>query len=356
MNKLEPQDIYAIAEKSVVTVRVYNYSGDLISSGSGFFIDSKGTLATAYHVINGAYVLKIETAGGATYTVKNVVAFDSVRDIALLYVEMPQPNAFLKMQTTITPGEVVYSFGSSLGFLNGSFASGVAASDLRETIIDETTDESFKEIQYTAAVSTGNSGGPILNAKGEVIGIVTWGYTVGNSLNFATHISEIDVLDRTYERSVAAFFHNTEYYKIKMFEDVYVESESNNYESTANIMYSGYSVEGETYKDEYDYYKITIYETCDFSIAFTSDTYYLYYPLLVDGSTSSTVDLDWKSISHNEETIYCASTYLTSGTYYIKINGNYEDRTAEYVLYAYWRPKSDFVNFEYDVFYRDMLE
>ena len=148
---------------------MYNYSGSWISSGSGFFIDEEGTLATAYHVINGAYSLKIETSDGASYDVKNVVAFDSDRDIALLSVELPYQNSFLKIQESITPGEIAYSFGSSLGFLDGSFASGVIASDLRETVIDETTDESFKEIQYTAAVSSGNSGGPILNSNGEVI-------------------------------------------------------------------------------------------------------------------------------------------------------------------------------------------
>lgn len=356
LNELGPQDIYKIAQAAVVTLRSYNYSGDLFSSGSAFFVDAQGTLVTAYHVIDGAYSLKIETFDNATYPVKNVVAFDADRDIALLRVELPSENAFLKTRNSITPGEVAYSFGSSLGFLDGSFASGVIASGLHEVIIDESTDESFKEIQYTAPVSSGNSGGPILNANGEAIGIVTWGYTIGDSLNFATHISELGELDRTYERSVAAFFHNTEYYKTKMFEDMYVESEPNNSMTTANLFYSGNSVRGETYKGAYDYYKITINQASDFNIAFVGDTPTIYYPLLINGRTDATVDLEWKDIEYDGETIYCADLYLAAGTYYIRVNGYYDSLATEYVLYSYWRPWSEYVDFEYDVSYRDMLE
>jgi len=357
LNTYEPQDIYEIAKHAVVTIDAYNYSGESVSAASGFFIDDKGTIATAYHVIDGAYSLKIETFEGAIYAVQKVVAFDSDRDIALLRVNLSSPTPFLELQNSITPGEVAYSFGSSLGFLDGSFASGVIASDFRETVIDETTDETFREIQYTAPVSSGNSGGPILNAKGEAIGIVTWGYTIGNSLNFATHISELDTLDRSYERSVASFFHDTEYFKIKLLEDFYMESEPNSSMTSANILRSGNTIGGETYNGEYDYYKITVYEATDFNIAFIGSSTKLYYPLLINGSTNTTVDLEWTDIEYEGETVYCSDAYLTAGTYYVRVNG-YNDQTekTQYILYTYWRPWSECQAYAYDIYYRDMFE
>ena len=362
LNELKPQDIYKMAEMAVVTIRVYNYSGELISSGSGFFIDSDGTLATAYHVIDGAYSLKIECYGGATYTVKNVVAFDEVRDLALLRVDLPTQNAYLELEKeVILPGEAAYSFGSSLGFLDGSFSSGVVSSGLRETVIDEETDEVFYELQFTAAVSSGNSGGPILNSEGKVIGVVTWKDTIGDSLNFATHIRELDKLDTSYERSVASFFHDTEYYQVKMFEDMYSERESNSTQSSANIIHSGYSVSGETIYGAYDYYKFTLYEDCDFTIAFNADALgYYYYPMLIKASTNTSIDLEWHELDNSTDiffagTIDCASIHLSAGTYYIRINGYYEDITTEYILYTYWRPWSDFTDFAYDIYYSDIL-
>ena len=131
--RIEPQDIYAIAEKAVVTIKVYNKAGTHVSSGSGFFIDDDGLIATAHHVIDGACSMKIEMLNGTVHNVNTVVAFDAERDIALLRADLPEKNDFLNVETDgITPGEAAYSFGSSLGFLDGSFASGVVASPLRK--------------------------------------------------------------------------------------------------------------------------------------------------------------------------------------------------------------------------------
>lgn len=356
LSELEPEEIYALAESSVVTIRAYSYTDRLLGSGSGFFIDGDGTLLTAYHVIDGAYSLKIETSDEATYTVKNVVAFDAVRDIALLKVDLPSENAFLKTQESVTPGETAYTFGSSLGFLDGSFSSGVIASKLHETVIDETTEESFKEIQYTAAISPGNSGGPILNSKGEVIGVVTWKYTVGESLNFGTHISELESLDTGYERSVAAFFHDTEYYKIKLLEIEEYETEPNSSSTTADILNNGSTVEGETKTGEYDFYKVTLSKESHFTIMFAGSTPTIYYPVLINSRTNTAVTLDWSPYTYEDITFYYTTVRLPAGTYYVRINGYYESTVTEYVLYTYHRPWSEFEAFGDDIAFIDMLK
>ena len=357
LNQLKPQDIYKIAEKCVVTIFAYNYSGNLYGRGSGFFINDNGLIATAYHVIDGAQSLKIQTLDGKTHLVNKVVAFDSGRDIALIKVSLDTPNDYLCTTNEVTPGEAVYSFGSSLGFLDGSFASGIVASQLRSSPVEGKNNEYFKELQYTAAVSPGNSGGPILNSKGQAMGIVTWKYTSGESLNFATHISELDYLDKTYERSVASFFEDTEYYKIKLNEDIYNETENNNSEQTANIIYSGYTVKGSTKTNEFDFYTFTTNTQSVLSIAFTDiSTPTFYYPLLINGSTKSAVEVEWTEIDNNGTTAFCTNVILPAGRYYLRINGYYADTITNYKFYTYWDSLINFNNFAYSVSYSDMLQ
>lgn len=355
--RVDPEDIYAIAEKAVVTIKVYNKAGTHVSSGSGFFIDSEGTLATAFHVIDGAYSMKIAMLDGTEHNVKSVVAFDTDRDIALLRADLDEENDFLNIEKTgVTPGEAAYSFGSSLGFLDGSFASGVVASPLRETLVKEGGTETFLELQYTAPVSSGNSGGPILNSRGNVIGIVTWGYTIGNSLNFATYIGELQALDRSYERTVTEFYIDTEYFYIKFNEELVSEVENNSSQANANIINAiGKSVQGTTYRGEYDYYKIVLTEESNFNIAYYSNSQSPYEPVLLKSDGSTQISLEWHAEEYGSYTVYCTSQNLTAGTYYIRINGYSAYSQEQYMLYTFWRSAEEFEAFEYDIYYSDML-
>ena len=352
-SKLDPEDIYAIAEKAVVTIKIYDKKGNHIASGSGFFIDSEGTLATAHHVIDGAYAMKIEMANGEVHDVKNVVAFDTVRDIALLRADLDHANDFLNIEENgITPGETAYSFGSSLGFLDGSFASGVVASPLRKTLVKEGGEEYYLELQYTAPVSSGNSGGPILNSRGKVIGIVTWGYTIGNSLNFATYIKELDSLDRSYERSVADYYLDTEYFYVKFLDETANEIESNNSTSTANILEeAGISIYGTSNKNDYDYYKIVLTEDSTLCLAgLVSYTRNLNL-YKADGTT---IGLDWSAVEYGGYTIYCTSLNVDAGTYYVCVSGS-SFQSMQYYLYSFWRSTADLEEFQYEVYLEDMF-
>lgn len=355
--KLDSEDIYAIAERAVVTIKCYDKNGNHTASGSGFFIDSNGTLATAHHVIDGAYAMRIETASGKEHDIKNVIAFDDARDIALLRADLDYENDFLETEKDgITPGETAYSFGSSLGFLDGSFASGVVASPLRETLVEEGGEEYFLELQYTAPVSSGNSGGPILNSKGHVIGIVTWGYTIGNSLNFATYIEELDSLDTSYERSVSDYYLDTEYFYIKFLEENSNEDESNNSSSTANLIEDvGLTVYGTTRSGDYDYYKIVVNEDSKLHIAYLSSSHNPVLALL-NSSATTQITLEWTVEAYGDYTVYCTSATLSAGTYYIYINGASSFSTEQYYLYTFWRETEEYNSFEYDIYYKDMLE
>ena len=136
---------------------------------------------------------------------------------------------------------------------------------------------------------------------------------------------------------------------------MYREHEPNDSVNSATIIYSGESIKGDTLIGEYDYYKITIYEESDFSIAIDVDFGMVYKPLLISESTGSYIDLDWKNINHDGDDICCAGVHIAAGTYYIMVDGYYNS-LSEYVLYTYWRPWSEFESFEYDIYYSDMLE
>ena len=352
----EPQHIYEQTKRAVVTITSYNKRGDALSHGSGFFVNDSGLLVTAHHVIEGAYALSIETWDKKTYTVQSVVAFDTVRDIALLEASLPTKNQYLRVNgTSVTPGEVVYSFGSSLGFLDGSFAEGVVASELRATRVKEGSSEYFLQLQYTAPVSSGNSGGPILNAQGEVIGIVTWGYTVGNSLNFATYVKELTTLDRTYARSVSDFYLDTAYYAVKFLENEKAESESNDDYGTANAVSCADSFRGDTTNGAYDFYKLTLTEESVLTLAFAGNTSRVYYPMLIDGALKEQITLEWEQLTYGQNTVFCTSVILEAGEYYVRVNGYFANQTTQYILYTHWASLERYESCSDTVTYEDIF-
>ena len=164
MSKKEPEEIYEMAASATVAIECYDKYGEQFSTGSGFFISKDGLLVTAYHVIAESYSMKIRLSDSGVYSVHSVVGFDVNRDIAILRVNSSITFNYLELEDSeIRPGELAYSFGSPLGFLDGSFSSGVVASKLRDEIFDKETEESYNVVQFTAPISSGNSGGPLIN-------------------------------------------------------------------------------------------------------------------------------------------------------------------------------------------------
>ena len=123
----EPE-IEVVAEperKEYTTVELAEYVGARTvtvnaddSVGSGFFIDSEGTLVTNYHVIEGAKKITVDVDGG-NYTVSEIVDFSKVYDLAILKIEKSD-TPYLERCAEVKTGEPVYAVGSSLGILAGS--------------------------------------------------------------------------------------------------------------------------------------------------------------------------------------------------------------------------------------------
>jgi len=158
------------------------------SSGSGFFISSAGEVLTNYHVVQDADRIEIELADGSRYEVK-VVGRDPETDLALLQVEQAGtefPALRLGRSETARVGEWVMAVGNPLN-MEHTVTVGVVSA--KERVLGLTEDRSFESfIQTDAAINFGNSGGPLVNLRGEVIGINTAINVRGQNLGFAVPV------------------------------------------------------------------------------------------------------------------------------------------------------------------------
>jgi S1-C subfamily serine protease len=176
---LSAEDIAEKALAATVYLEMLDKNGKTLGIGSGFFIKSN-LIATNYHVIEGAAKGTAKLVGKyTTYNIEGVTATDKDNDLALLkitaYGIKPLP---LGDSDTVRIGETVYVAGNPKG-LEGTFSDG---------IISSRRDKDTKErLQMTAQISPGSSGGPVLNRKGEVIGVSFAGHQAldAQNLNFA---------------------------------------------------------------------------------------------------------------------------------------------------------------------------
>jgi len=172
-------DLIKRIEPSVVVVLTYNREDHLVGQGSGFFISRNGDVITNYHVLQEASKAVIKTGDDQIYPVKKVVAEDRGADLIRVSVDMAERTALPLSISTSLPqvGERIVVIGTPLG-LEKTVSDGIVAA-VREI------PDFGKIIQLTAPISPGSSGSPVVNMKGEVVGIATFIILAGQNLNFA---------------------------------------------------------------------------------------------------------------------------------------------------------------------------
>jgi len=184
-------DLIRRVKPSVVSILTYDAKGEPLISGTGFFI-RPGEVVTNVHVIKGAQRVEIHTleGKGRTYPVAGALAIDEEADLALLSVNLPEDKSRPLLVATALPeeGEPIFLIGNPLR-LEGSISNGIVSA-IREV------PALGRIIQITAPVSHGNSGSPLLNMRGQVIGIVTVKVTNGQNINLALGASRIAALER----------------------------------------------------------------------------------------------------------------------------------------------------------------
>ncbi len=143
------------------------------AEGSGFVYDAKGDIVTNAHVVDGASSLKVRFSDGSTYKAK-LVGEDTSTDVAVVHVNAPAsklaPLQFAD-SSNVAVGDGVVAIGDPYG-LDGTVTSGIVSALDREIQAPDGT-PIVGAIQTDAAINHGNSGGPLLDLQGEVIGITS---------------------------------------------------------------------------------------------------------------------------------------------------------------------------------------
>ena len=181
---------------SVVVVFTYDDKGEPLKFGSGFFISQNGDVVTNYHVIEESSFAEVKCSDGKTFPISYIVAEDEQNDIIRLSVDIPSKYVYPLSLTTTLPeiGERIIVYGSPLG-LEKTVSDGIVSA------IREVSDYE-KFIQITAPISPGSSGSPVLNMKGEVIGIATFQFVEGQNLNFAIPSERIAILNLVKDEKI----------------------------------------------------------------------------------------------------------------------------------------------------------
>lgn len=259
--ELTARQVAELTQAATVTVSVD--CGDYgTSTGSGFFIDDSGTIVTNYHVIDGAVDIEVEVFGGGRYEVATIVDFDELHDIAILRINY-SGNPYLEVnENGVVTGETVYANGSSLGVLDGSFSDGIVSAESRKVGVIDC-------IQVTAPISSGNSGGPLVNKYGEVIGINAFSYSNGQNLNLAIDIKTLNLLpcDKNWTISNYMQWYDKQIARSYLVHDAdsdrFYLSKINRYETITNAecLASAYDYAMEHFVWDYDEsYPLHIYE------------------------------------------------------------------------------------------------
>ena len=150
----------------------YNYFGQKVqgaAAGSGFIVTSDGYILTNYHVIEGSTSITVTTYDGTQYPA-TVRGYDSSNDIAILKVDGNDLKAVTFGDSDeLKPGQHVVAIGNALGQYGFSITQGIISGLARDVQVD--TDLTMSLIQTDCTINSGNSGGPLFNMNGEVIGI-----------------------------------------------------------------------------------------------------------------------------------------------------------------------------------------
>ncbi len=166
-------------QPAVVKIVVYNMNKQVSSIGSGFFINPKGHLVTNYHVLRGAFSAEVIDHDGVKYPIDRVIAQNRFADLIKVSVDIP-PMLLHWLETSDeipNIAEQVLVVGSPLG-LEQSVSEGIVSA-VREI------PNLGQFFQTTAPISPGSSGSPVINMKGQVVGIVSFQSAMGQNINFA---------------------------------------------------------------------------------------------------------------------------------------------------------------------------
>ena len=255
---LTAAEVYARCAPAVFYIETTGCDGQPYSSGSGFFIDSRGVAVTNHHVIEDALAATATLTDGRTLPITGVLFFDEVTDFAVIQVEGRDfPTLPVGNSAAVAGGEKVYSIGSPEGLQN-SISDGIISNPRREDI--------GGYIQTTAPISHGSSGGALINDRGQVVGVTVGSIEAGQNLNFAVPINAVltgkDIESHLrypdLNLTMAGFASVNEVLRWQSlaapYEKYYDEGEPNDTLADAPELFNGVTVGGATGGEDMDFF------------------------------------------------------------------------------------------------------
>ena len=191
------------------------------AAGTGFILSSDGYIATNKHVVANATKIGVILDDGSTYEDVELIGTDPINDFAIIKIKDVKDLTPIKIgdSKTTNIGQQVVAIGNALGTYQNSVTSGIISGKGRSLTASDssrTTYETLSDmIQTDAAINGGNSGGPLVNAAGEVIGINTAYASQGNNVGFAIPINSVKGImagvlkDGKFERAVLGVRYQT---------------------------------------------------------------------------------------------------------------------------------------------------
>lgn len=174
---------------SVVMIETYDENGKMLGSGSGFCGYRSDYIITNFHVIDGAYSIKIITDDKKSYDVEKILIFNKEEDLAILDTDANLKTLKFGKSNNLKAGVNVTAIGSPRGELN-TVSTGIVSNADEDGVI-----------RISAPISHGSSGGVLLNNKMKVIGITSAGYDDAQNLNFAIKVERLNELYSYYKKN-----------------------------------------------------------------------------------------------------------------------------------------------------------
>lgn len=196
-------DIVSKVSPSVVSIvtetRTSNWYGGTTTgtaAGTGFIVSSDGYIVTNKHVVEDANGITVVLEDGTTYDRVKLIGTDPLNDVAILKINAENLTpVVLGDSKTVSTGQNVIAIGNALGVFGNSVTSGVISGTGRSIVASDSNGEAYENltdlIQTDAAINSGNSGGPLVNAAGQVIGINTATSGSGENIGFTIPISGV---------------------------------------------------------------------------------------------------------------------------------------------------------------------
>jgi hypothetical protein len=186
--EFSPAELFASYAPAVVSIKIEH--GGFRSGGTGFFIDDRGTIATNHHVIRDAREVRIKLWDGTELDRVELLTSDPEVDLALVRVDpnaLPDTTAVAQLgdSEAVKVGEPVSVIGNPLG-LDHTLTEGIVSS--------RRVYEGERYIQMSAPISPGNSGGPVFDRHGRVIGVSVAQMVGGQNLNLAVPVSQLQAM------------------------------------------------------------------------------------------------------------------------------------------------------------------